>query len=141
MCIACALAPALSAESTLPTSPGPLELPSGPIGGSLAWTGVAGAVLELDGVRLAFDPFVSRPPLLEVLFAAPLVDGALVARHFGGVEAVVGGPTHYDHAMYLPAVVAASPRKRIHGSATTFDLARRLGIHDANLVYVQDGGR
>ena len=98
-------------------------------------------LLEADGVRVAFDPFVSRPPLLEVMLAAPLVDRARVAAHFRGVDAVFVGHTHYDHAMDLAAVVAASPGTRIHGSPTTVELGRRLGIPEANLVEVADGER
>ena len=141
MCVACALHPVHEPAAPFPSSPAPLALPDGLIGGSFMWTGVAGVVLEIGDTRLAFDPFVSRPPLLEVLFAAPLVDGTLVARHFQGTDAVFVGHTHYDHAMDLPAVVAASPRTKIHGSRTTLKLARRLGIPEANLVEIEDGGR
>ncbi len=141
MCIACALVPAPDASTPFPTSRSPLALPQGAAGGHLTWTGVAGVLLEWGGARLAFDPFVSRPPLLEVLFAAPLVDRTLVAHHFRDVDAVFVGHTHYDHAMDLPAVVAASPKARIHGSRTTVELARRLGIPEANLVELRDGER
>ncbi len=98
-------------------------------------------MLEHGGTRIAFDPFVTRPSLFDVLFRRVRPNRDLVAATFSGLDAVFVGHTHYDHAMDLPAVLAASPRARIHGSRTTVETLRRLGLPAASLVEVRDGSR
>lgn len=88
----------------------------------MSWIGVAGFVFEVDGTRLAVDPFVTRPGPLATLFRPVRPDRALVRRVLGRLDAVFVGHTHYDHAMDLPAVVEASPDVVVHGSATTVEL-------------------
>ena len=148
MCLACAFAvvpprPAPSdGDAIFPTEAVPLPWPDGrAIGGTLTWTGVAGFVLEVDGTRIAFDPFVSRPTLFATLFRRAHSDEAAVARHFGALDAVFVGHTHFDHAMDLPSVARVSPRARIHGGATTTETCRRLGVDPTRLVTVRDAER
>jgi L-ascorbate metabolism protein UlaG (beta-lactamase superfamily) len=125
-----------------PDAPAPFPWPDGrAAGGTIRWTGVAGLVLEHGGTRVAFDPFVTRPGLFDVLFRRARPDRAAVREAFGGLDAVFVGHTHFDHAMDLPAVAEASPHARIHGSRTTVEACRRLGVPEASLVEVRDGSR
>jgi len=145
MCIVCAFAVAAPAPRVpdgeiFPTDAAALPWPSGaPLGGSLVWTGVAGFVFELDGTRIAFDPFVTRPSLFATLFRRARTDDPAVVTAFSGLDAVFVGHTHYDHAMDVPAVAAASPRAAIHGSRVTTETMRRLGVPPARCVTVEDG--
>jgi L-ascorbate metabolism protein UlaG (beta-lactamase superfamily) len=116
-----------------------------PDGGSLAgtfrWTGTSGFRLDVGHASIAFDPFVTRPGLLRTFFRRPRIDDALVADRFSDLDAAFVGHTHYDHAMDLPAVARASPHARIHGSPTTVELCRRLGVGGGRLVAVADRDR
>jgi L-ascorbate metabolism protein UlaG (beta-lactamase superfamily) len=147
MCLACfadVFPPYLAGHdrSPFPGAASPIPWPDGRAsGGTILWTGVAGFVIEHGGTRIAFDPFVTRPGVFDVLFRQTPPDGAAATARFSGLDAVFVGHTHYDHAMDLPAVVAASPRARVHGSRTTGEICRRLGVPAASLVEVHDGGR
>jgi L-ascorbate metabolism protein UlaG (beta-lactamase superfamily) len=150
MCVAClaAMAPFGGGAATsfqggpFPGERGPLPPPErGPLGGTLRWTGVAGLRLEVDGHGVAFDPFVSRPGLFRTLFRRARPDAGLVQERFSDLDAVFFGHTHYDHAMDLPAVAAASPRATLYGGRDTVELATRLGIPARRLVVVGDGDR
>jgi len=149
MCFAC-LAAAVGTgmpDATRPGLPEPFPRETGPLpwaqgepaGGTLRWTGNAGLRLDLDGVGVAFDPFVTRPGVFATLFKPPRPLAREVAARFGGLDAVFVGHTHYDHAMDLPAVAEASPTARIFGSRTTIELCRRLGVAPRRLVEVVDG--
>jgi L-ascorbate metabolism protein UlaG (beta-lactamase superfamily) len=144
VCLLCAaaLAPAAlarDAEAALfPRALGSLGLPGAPVG-TVEWTGVAGVVLEVEGTRVAFDPFVTRPGLLATVFLPARPDAGLVARAFPRLDAVFVGHTHFDHAMDLPAVARSSPGATIHGSETTAEACRRSGVDPARLAVARDG--
>lgn len=146
MCASC-LAAAVLAAGDRPPFPRAdearvLPWPDGAAGaGTLRWTGTAGFRFEHEGTRVAFDPFVTRPGAWRVLFAHPRPAFDAVAERYADLDAVFVGHTHYDHAMDLPAVARVSPRATIHGSLTTVELARRLGIDARRLVAVRDGDR
>ncbi len=142
MCVACALAAVLPPASgtppeVFPQTPDPWPLPR--VGVSLTWTGVAGFVLEAEGVRIAFDPFVTRPGLFATLFRRAASDRDLVARHLPPLDAVFVGHTHFDHALDLESIAALSPACRFHGGGTAVELGRRRGIAPARLVEAKDG--
>ncbi|MHC5010325.1 MAG: MBL fold metallo-hydrolase, partial [Planctomycetota bacterium] len=107
----------------------------------MRWTGVAGFRFDLDERSVAFDPFVTRPGAWRVLFGRARSDEDAVRSRFADLDAVFVGHTHFDHAMDLPAVAAASPRAVIHGSRVTVELCRRLGVPAARLRTVRDGER
>lgn len=142
MCVACALAAVLPLASgtppeVFPQTPDPWPLPRA--GVSLTWTGVAGFVLEAEGVRIAFDPFVTRPGLFATLFRRAASDRDLVARHLPPLDAVFVGHTHFDHALDLESIAALSPACRFHGGGTAVELGRRRGMAPARLVEAKDG--
>ena len=142
MCVACALAVALplapaSPTDVFPSTPDPWPLPGA--GVSITWTGVAGLVLEAEGVRIAFDPFVSRPGLFATLCRRATSNRALVARHVPALDAVFVGHTHFDHALDLESIASLSPACRFHGGPTAVELGRRRGIEPARLVEARDG--
>lgn len=143
MCVACALAASLW-DSPASADPFPAEATPFPLrrGGTpdvtLTWTGVAGLVLEAEGTRIAFDPFVTRPGVLATLLARAEPDRAAVERTFSGLEAVFVGHAHYDHAMDVSAVALASPRARIFGGRTAVALLERLGSAPGRLEAVED---
>ncbi len=150
MCLACAALPAARAPADgapagpppFPGEGGPFPWPSAPpIGGTLRWTGVAGIVLAVGTHRVAFDPFVSRPGLVATLFRRPRARNDLVRERFSDLDAVFVGHTHYDHAMDLGAVLEASPRATVHGSATTGELLFRLGAPATSFVLARDASR
>jgi L-ascorbate metabolism protein UlaG (beta-lactamase superfamily) len=120
-----------AAVERLPTAGAPV--------GTIEWTGVAGIVLEADGTRIAFDPFASRPGLFAAVFRRARPDAGLVARAFPRLDAVFVGHTHFDHAMDVAAVAEASPGARLHGSATTVEACRRMGVDPGRLSLVSDG--
>lgn len=136
-----------AAETSAPDDPFPAEAPEVPwpdgrrAGGTLCWTGVAGLRLDLGGTAVAFDPFLARPGLLGVLFRRAVPATAACAARFAGLSAVFVGHAHYDHAMDLPAVAAASPEATVHGGPTVAALARRLGVPAERVVEVRDGDR
>jgi L-ascorbate metabolism protein UlaG (beta-lactamase superfamily) len=133
---------AAASDELFGASPEPLPWAGGSaVGGTVSWIGVAGFVFEVDGTRLAVDPFVTRPGPLATLFRPVRPDRALVRRVLGRLDAVFVGHTHYDHAMDLPAVVEASPDVVVHGSATTVELCRRLGVPMGALQEVGHGQR
>ena len=105
----------------------------------MVWTGVAGIVFEADGVRIAIDPFVSRPGLFATLFRRARSDRAAVERRFAPLDAVFVGHSHFDHALDLESIAALFPGCRLFGSATTVELGRRRGIAAARLTEVEDG--
>jgi L-ascorbate metabolism protein UlaG (beta-lactamase superfamily) len=147
MCVACfadPFAPHAAGRETSPFPPRPTPVPwpdGRAAGGTIRWTGGAGLVLEHGGTRISFDPFVTRPPLRDVLFRRARADRDAVAAAFSDLDAVFVGHAHYDHAMDVPAVLACSPRARVHGSRTTVELLRRLGAPPASVVEVHDGER
>jgi L-ascorbate metabolism protein UlaG (beta-lactamase superfamily) len=142
MCVLCAIAalrPHESGADPFPAASPPIARGDrAPIGVSATWTGVAGLVLECEGVRIAFDPFVSRPSLAATLLRRPALDRGAVARAFAGLDAVFVGHAHFDHAMDLPAVADVSPRARFHGGPTAMEIARRGGVPASRLVACED---
>lgn len=142
MCVACAFAVvapfrAVAPSAVFPTVPDPWPL--APVGVAMTWTGVAGFLFEADGVRIAIDPFVSRPGLFATLFRRARSDGAAVERRFPPLDAAFVGHTHFDHALDLESIAARFPACRIHGSRTTAELCRRRGIAAARVTEVADG--
>lgn len=146
MCLTC-VTPALTLHEGAQPEIFPEEAPAGGlfddhrVGGRLTWTGCAGFLLEFEGCRIAFDPFVSNPRPLELLTRPAKPKVSLVRRTFGAVSAVFVGHTHFDHAMDVPVLAKDNPHTVVHGSATTAELCRRLGVPAHQVRPVADGER
>lgn len=108
-------------------------------GGTVTWTGVAGFVFDVDGTRIAVDPFVSNPGPLGTFARPAKSDVARVKAAFDGVSAAFVGHTHWDHAMDVAAV--ADLGAHVYGSATTTEICRRQGTADTQVHTVTDGSR
>lgn len=147
MCLACIAASLLGTRLPTERPPFPGDAPRIPwtsgeqAGGRLTWTGVAGVRLGWEGTSIAFDPFVSRPGVFGVVFGRPRIRADLVAERFRDLDAVFVGHAHYDHAMDLPAVAAASPQAVIHGGRILVELCQRLGVPSERLRVVEPGER
>ena len=146
MCIACLAAtpmmtaPAGEAPDIFPTqAPAPGWLGGEPVGARITWTGCAGIILEYDGTKICFDPFVSNPGIVDTFFRSAKSDRALVERKFGGVSAAFVGHTHWDHAMDVAVVAATNPGAVVYGSKTTTEICRRQGVSDQQVHTVTDG--
>ena len=142
MCVACAfavVAPGRTADpaAVFPALPDPWPLP--PVGVTMTWTGVAGFLFEADGVRIAIDPFVSRPGLFATLFRRARSDPLAVERRLPPLDAVFVGHTHFDHALDLDSIAARFPACRLYGSRTTAELCSRRGVASARVSEVEDG--
>jgi L-ascorbate metabolism protein UlaG (beta-lactamase superfamily) len=83
-----------------------------PPGLELEWIGVSGYRLTYEATTIFIDPYVSRVPLGSILRGRPaLPDQELVSRYLERppretVAGVLVGPTHFDHAVDSPAVIA-----------------------------------
>jgi L-ascorbate metabolism protein UlaG (beta-lactamase superfamily) len=106
---------------------------------TLTWTGAASFLLEVEGTRVALDPFVTRPGLLEALLEPADSDAAVVDRWFPDIDAVFVGHAHYDHLMDVPTVARPGTRAVVHGSGTAIELCRRAGVPGERLEVVRDG--
>jgi L-ascorbate metabolism protein UlaG (beta-lactamase superfamily) len=102
----------------------PLALPPGV---ELEWLGTAGFRLRAGDTTVLIDPYVSRSGLGRVAARSPLRSSPdLVAQHVPtGVDAVLVGHTHFDHALDVPAI-AGRDGCPVYGSSS---LARLMGLH------------
>ena len=145
MCLTClgtammAPAPADEANVFPSTAPAPGWLGIDVPGGTITWTGVAGFLFDIDGIRIAVDPFVSNPGPVATFARPAKPDVARVHRAFDGVSAAFVSHTHWDHAMDVATV--ATRGADVYGSATTTEICRRQGTPDEQLHTVADGSR
>jgi L-ascorbate metabolism protein UlaG (beta-lactamase superfamily) len=79
-----------------------------PAGLEIEWLGVAGYRVSFEGRSLLIDPYVSRAPFSSLVRGRPaLPDPSLHERYLGhvsGVEAILVGHTHWDHAVDAPVL-------------------------------------
>jgi L-ascorbate metabolism protein UlaG (beta-lactamase superfamily) len=105
----------------------PLPLPPGL---EIEWLGVSGYRLTFESVSIFIDPFVSRPPLRNLLLRrTSLPDAATIGRYVkapGPVAGVLVGHTHWDHALDAPAIAEKFDTKA-YGSDS---LVRLMGLHE-----------
>lgn len=106
---------------------------------TLTWSGAASFLLEVEGTRIALDPFVTRPGVRATLLEPARSDVALVDRWFPDVDAVFVGHSHYDHLMDVPTVARPGTATVVHGSDTTVELAARAGVPRERLEIARDG--
>ena len=146
MCIACITGPLMvAAQGSAPIdifptgAPTPGWLRDEPLGARITWTGCAGIILEYNGTRICFDPFVSNPGVVDAFLRPARPDTERVLRTFGGVAAAFIGHTHWDHAMDVATIARADADVTVYGSATTSEICRRQGVSDRQVHSVADG--
>ncbi len=141
MCVGCLALPGLvldpGSNDIFPGDEPEPGLRLEPVGGTVTWTGCAGFLIEFDGVRICFDPFVSNPGIADVFLRAAKPNAELVRSLIGPADAVFVGHSHWDHAMDVAEV--AKLGAVVHGSETTVELCRRQGIPESRLAAVTDG--
>jgi hypothetical protein len=101
------------------------------------WLGVAGIELRAGNQVLAFDPFFTRPSLLQLLHPL-LSDTSLVAEKLPACDVVLVTHSHYDHLLDVPAVLRQTGAVAF-GSANTCQLLHLLGVPVDQLRQVQVG--
>lgn len=81
------------------------------------WLGVAGFVLRSDEHTIFLDPFVTRPPIPELLFGRLGADEAALAR-LPSPSTILLAHAHYDHAMDAAGIAKLSGAT-VYGSPTS----------------------
>ena len=145
MCLACLTGPMMVAPiaSARPEifpaqAPAPGWLGPDALGATITWTGCAGIVLDYEGTKICFDPFVSNPGVVDALLRPAKSKSDLVQRAFGGVAAAFVGHTHWDHAMDVAEIARGNPDAVVYGSETTTEICRRQGVSERQVHTVVD---
>ena len=101
----------------------PLPLPSGV---ELTWIGTAGFRLAYQGVVVWIDPYVTRLSLADLLRrrVVPPAQEA-IGRWLDRAVAILGGDSHFDHALDVPAIARRTGCK-VYGSQS---LANLMGLY------------
>lgn len=103
------------------------ELPGGL---ELEWQGTAGFRLSHQDTHLLIDPYLSRPPIRQVISRdALLPNHTEISRYVPAASAVLVGHTHFDHAVDVPAI-ARRHRCRAYGSGSLERLMQLHGLGD-----------
>jgi len=99
-----------------------------PAGLELTWLGTAGFRFAYAGTTLLIDPYLTRLSLRQFLSgrAAP-PDAARVAAIVDAADAVLVGHSHFDHALDVPPIAAATGA-RVYGSRSTAHLMGLYGL-------------
>jgi L-ascorbate metabolism protein UlaG (beta-lactamase superfamily) len=104
------------------------------------WLGTAGHVVELAGVTLLIDPFLTRTPARRMLAPLEPDEAAIFARVPSRVDAILCGHSHYDHLLDAPTIARATGALLV-GSRSTCLVARAAGVPAAQLREIApDGG-
>lgn len=112
-----------------------MERNAGPI---LRWLGVAGVELSYGGQVLAIDPFLTRPSLWRLLFAALRSDQGRVRAGLPVCDHVIISHSHYDHCMDLAAILQLA-NARAYGSPNTCRLMLAQGVAAQRLRQIEAG--
>ncbi len=124
--------PSLSRILRLAPAPEHLFRDDGPADTHLQWLGTAGFTLKTPQRTVVFDPFVTRPGLLEML--RPLKpDDALIERVFPHADDVVIGHSHYDHILDAPSLCVRTGARLI-GCPSACNVGRAGGVPEEQLV-------
>jgi L-ascorbate metabolism protein UlaG (beta-lactamase superfamily) len=106
----------------------------------VTWLGTASHVLEIAGVTLLCDPFVTRPGLLRTAATRLRPNEDEIARRVPSkVDAVLCGHSHYDHLLDAP-LIARRTGALLVGSRTTCAFGRASGVPESQLAIVPETG-
>jgi L-ascorbate metabolism protein UlaG (beta-lactamase superfamily) len=105
---------------------------------ALTYLGTAGFVLSGSGRTVVLDPYVSRPPLQDLLVRRLTSDEALVRRLLPHANDVLIGHSHYDHILDAPTLCKQTGARLI-GSRSTVMVGRAAGLPEHQLLETSGG--
>lgn len=113
-----------------PAAPQPGEV-------KITFLGATSFLIEDDETRFMLDGFISRPPLWRVAFTRLATDEhaanvMLQKLNITRLDAMLVSHSHYDHAFDI-AYIAKRTGAKLHGSASTLNIARGGGVAEAQL--------
>lgn len=98
---------------------------------SVRWTGAAGLEFSHAGKVYLMDPYVSRSGKIAIFLGRLHPRQDAIDRFLddlpGGLQAIMLGHTHFDHALDIPAIAARRPVPLI-GSASLAALLEACGM-------------
>ena len=103
----------------------------------ITFLGASSLLIEDNETRFMLDGFISRPPLWQVAFSRlatdeHAADAMLQQLKITRLDAMLVSHSHYDHALDV-AYIAKRTGAKIHGSASTLNIARGGGLAEAQL--------
>lgn len=106
----------------------------------VTYLGVAGWRLAAPDCAVLIDPYVTRLPMLRVVFGRAVPDAAAIARYVPAAAAVLVTHPHYDHIMDVPEVVQ---RQSIpaYASQQGCELLTALGVEEKQQRCIAPGDR
>lgn len=99
----------------------------------LRYLGTAGFVVEAAGRTVVFDPFVTRPSLLQTALKPLVVDEEKLSRVVPHADDVVIGHAHHDHVLDGPSLCQRTGARFI-GSPDACNVARAAGLDPSQIV-------
>jgi L-ascorbate metabolism protein UlaG (beta-lactamase superfamily) len=111
---------------------------------TLTWLGTASYILSDGETNILFDPFVSRPPLSDIIFhrtLKPNIDLIQKVIHMHGIsklDAIVVTHAHYDHVLDAPEFAKRTGALLI-GSKTTCYIGVGGGVPSEKIKEVVPG--
>jgi len=99
---------------------------------------VAGIALNFNDQVLLIDPFLTRPPLHNVLWGRPTTNPDLLAEKIHRADHILVTHAHYDHLMDVPEI-AQRTNAIVLGSFNTYQLLQTLGLPAAQLRIIHAG--
>jgi L-ascorbate metabolism protein UlaG (beta-lactamase superfamily) len=87
----------------------------------MRWLGVAGIEFKIDDQTLLIDPFLTRPPLVNILRGRVNPDRELILKNIPAADQILVTHSHYDHLMDVP-VIAKQTGAHVYGSSNVCQL-------------------
>lgn len=94
--------------------------------------------LTINGCILLVDPFLTRPPMHNVLWGKPTSDAVLLAAKIPHADHILVTHAHYDHLMDVPEI-AKRTGAMVLGSDNTCQLLQILGLPAHRLLTIHTG--
>ncbi len=106
----------------------------------ITWLGCAGCEIKTPKTTILVDPFLSRPPMLAVIFDRLKPDTAILDNFLKGrkVDYILVSHSHYDHAMDVPYLATKTGAKVI-GSQSAANLMRASKLPRQQTQVVEPG--
>lgn len=105
----------------------------------LRWLGNAGFEFKIGKQILLVDPFITRSAWKKMYFVRAAPDKDAIHEHIRACDHILISHAHFDHFMDVPEIARWSGAV-IHGSNNTCELARVLGVPEAqrNHIHTHD---